>query len=71
MEIWRDAKGFEGFYEVSSLGRVRAKARVVKIKDFNRHLAGKVRAANGGNVLRAIQTGGLYYGYSFRRAVIE
>lgn len=45
MEIWRDAKGFEGFYEVSSLGRVRAKARVVKIKDFNRHLAGKVRAA--------------------------
>lgn len=30
MEVWKDVVGFEGFYEVSNLGNVRGKARVVE-----------------------------------------
>ena len=30
IEIWKPVKNFEGFYEVSSLGRVRSLSRVVK-----------------------------------------
>lgn len=32
-EVWKDIKGFEGYYEVSSFGRVRSKARMVKRGD--------------------------------------
>lgn len=34
-EEWRPIKGYEGFYEVSSLGRVRSLDRVVKCKNGN------------------------------------
>ena len=30
MEIWRDIEGYEGYYEVSSFGRVRSKTRVIE-----------------------------------------
>ena len=30
MEIWKDIKGYEGFYQVSNFGRVKSVARVVK-----------------------------------------
>ena len=33
MEVWRDIKGFEGMYEVSTSGKVRSKERVVVLKD--------------------------------------
>ena len=33
MEIWKSVKGFEGFYEVSDLGRVRSVKRTVLYKD--------------------------------------
>lgn len=33
MEIWKDAKGYEGYYEVSSLGRVRRKKCETIYKD--------------------------------------
>lgn len=29
-EIWKDIKGFEGFYQVSSLGRVKSLDRVIE-----------------------------------------
>jgi hypothetical protein len=29
-EIWRDVKGFDGFYSISNFGRVRAEARYVR-----------------------------------------
>lgn len=32
-EIWKDSKGFEGFYEVSNLGRVRRKKSETIYKD--------------------------------------
>lgn len=37
-EIWKDIEGYEGIYQVSSLGRVRSLPRVVYI----RHQSGKV-----------------------------
>lgn len=33
MEVWKEVKGFEGFYEVSNLGRVRSVKRTVLYKD--------------------------------------
>lgn len=33
MEIWKDCKGFEGYYEVSNLGRVRRKLTQTIYKD--------------------------------------
>lgn len=33
-EIWRDVVGYEGLYQVSSLGRVRSCERIVKRKDY-------------------------------------
>lgn len=62
MEIWRDAKGKE--YRAESI------YGMYDILSHIERIACK-RKTFGGNVLRAIQTGGLYYGYSFRRAVIE
>ncbi len=32
-EIWKDVYGYEGLYEVSSIGRVRSRLRTVKRKD--------------------------------------
>ena len=33
MEIWKDAKNYEGYYEVSNLGRVRRKLGETIYKD--------------------------------------
>lgn len=43
-EIWKPIKGFEGFYEVSSSGRVRSIDRIVYFKNNKgcRHYKGKV-----------------------------
>ena len=32
MEVWKDITGFEGKYQVSSLGRIKALARVITCK---------------------------------------
>lgn len=44
MEIWKDVKGFEGYYEVSDLGRVRSVDRVVvdTVRNCERLLKGKL-----------------------------
>lgn len=36
MEVWKDIKGFEKFYQVSNLGRVRSLDRVVEMSDGRR-----------------------------------
>lgn len=43
-EIWKPAKGFEGYYEVSNLGRIRSMDRVIydTVRKCNRLLKGKV-----------------------------
>ena len=53
--IWRDIEGYEGFYQVSSIGQVRSVDRVV---DHKRH--GKV--IRKGRVLKELKNGN---GYSF------
>ena len=32
-EIWKEIEGFEGFYEISNLGRVRSLDRIVYFKN--------------------------------------
>ncbi|RKJ52866.1 hypothetical protein D7X33_31535, partial [Butyricicoccus sp. 1XD8-22] len=37
MEVWKTIKGYEGYYEVSNLGRVRSLARIVVDKSGRKH----------------------------------
>lgn len=43
-EIWKDVKGFEGYYEVSNLGRVRSVDRVIfdNVRKCDRLLKGRI-----------------------------
>lgn len=41
MEEWRDIKGYKGFYQVSSTGRVRSLDRVIDCGDAKRFVKGK------------------------------
>ena len=36
-EVWKEVEGFEGYYEVSNLGRLRSMDRIVKFKDGREH----------------------------------
>ena len=45
-EEWKDIKGYEGFYQVSSLGRVRSVERIVKVGDFFVTRRSKIRKLN-------------------------
>lgn len=36
-EIWRDVVGYEGFYQVSNLGRVRSLPRIVRMSDGRKY----------------------------------
>ena len=43
MEIWKDIKGYEGYYQVSNLGRVKSLDRVATYSDKKvHHLKGRV-----------------------------
>ncbi|MBO2727262.1 NUMOD4 domain-containing protein [Lactiplantibacillus plantarum] len=42
-EIWRDVKGYNGAYQVSSMGRVRSTDRIINLTNGNqRHVSGHV-----------------------------
>lgn len=44
MEVWRSIKGFEGFYEVSNLGRVRTIPHYSNYKgNLERHIKGRIK----------------------------
>lgn len=49
-EIWKPAKGFEGYLEVSTKGNVRSVDRVITVKDgsriYNKPVKGKEKAKN-------------------------
>ena len=52
MEEWRDIEGYEGLYQVSSLGRVKSLDRIITYKDGRvYHYTGKIlnpsKAGNG------------------------
>lgn len=42
MEVWKPVKGFEGYYEVSSLARLRSVDRVIKTKRGLRRVKGRL-----------------------------
>jgi hypothetical protein len=43
MEIWKDVVGYEGYYKVSNLGRVKSLDRIVKhSKEWNQKKKGKI-----------------------------
>lgn len=50
-EIWKDIKDFEGYYQVSNLGRIRSLDRVVNTWNAYKTLKGKIcnleKAHNG------------------------
>lgn len=45
-EIWKDVIGFEGYYQVSSLGRVKSLDRIVKNRFGERPHKGKILSYN-------------------------
>lgn len=44
-EVWKDISGYEGYYQVSSLGRVRSVDRIIFSRNEKLHLKGKIRVA--------------------------
>ena len=46
-EIWKDVVGFEGYFEVSNLGRIRSKDRIANKKNGRTQVVkGKIRSIN-------------------------
>ena len=41
-EVWKDVVGYEGLYEVSNLGRIKSKERIVKNNHGNRIVKSKI-----------------------------
>lgn len=52
-EIWKDIEGYEGFYQVSSYGRVRSVDRVIEYNDGRKRL-------QKGRILKPIKDGNGY-----------
>lgn len=46
MEIWRPVKGYEGFYEISNLGRIRSCDRIIKYKNQESFRKGRILVQN-------------------------
>lgn len=42
VELWRDIAGYNGAYQVSSMGRVRSIDRMIKVGNRQRHLIGHI-----------------------------
>lgn len=42
VELWRDIAGYNGAYQVSSMGRVRSIDRMIKVGNGQRHLIGHI-----------------------------
>lgn len=41
-EVWKDIRGWEGYYQVSNIGRVRSLDRIVKSSRFEKHCKGQI-----------------------------
>lgn len=41
-EIWKDIKGYDGYYQISNLGRVKSLERIICINNTNRKLKDKI-----------------------------
>lgn len=79
-EVWRDVKNYEGYYEVSNLGRVRSLAKTIKIKNkygsrynrrYNRQLILKTKSNKQGYLSVFLTKKGLYKCFRVNRLVAE
>ena len=73
-EEWRDIRGFEGFYQVSNLGRVRSVEREVKMKDFvvtRRSFIKKIHKKTNGYYGLLLSKNDSSKNYSIHRLVAE
>jgi len=78
MEIWKDIKGFEGYYQVSSAGRIRSESRVVTLPTrwggmTERSLTGRVIKPYyaKGYCYVDLHVDGIKYKFSVHRLVAE
>lgn len=73
-EIWKDIKGYEGYYQISSFGRVRGLDRYVKQGDRTIMLKSKILKPryDSGKYLRVILTkNAIAKGFSIHRLVAQ
>ena len=74
MEIWRDIKGYEGLYQVSSFGRVRSIDRVVMSRGVRMPRKGKI-LSNGMSIYGyhqvVLSKDGKHKNYRVNRLVAE
>ena len=73
-EIWKDIKGFEGFYQVSNKGNVKSTDRIVKGKNGYRIIHGKVLKPmmnNAGYLQVYLSKNGVQRWYKIHRLVAE
>lgn len=74
-EIWKSIKGYEGYYEVSNLGRVRSVDREVLDKNgrhqFKKGVIMKTREDRQGYVMVALSIGRKYSNKCVHRLVAE
>jgi hypothetical protein len=76
MEIWKPIKGFENQYEISNLGNLRSKDRIVKhyVESFTRKYKGqskKLRLSKDGYLRCTLKNDGKIYHYRVHRLVAE
>ena len=70
MEIWKDIKGFEGSYQISSLGRVKSLDRTVVYKDGRTHIH-KGQIMTGSDNGKGYKTIDLYTGNKRTKKLIH
>lgn len=68
-EIWKDVKGFEGYYQVSNLGRIKSLSRAIVYKDGSiKHRKERIMKAQ---VLRGYCGVNLYKGGKYKLVLVH
>ena len=63
-EVWKDIKGYEGYYQISNLGRLKSVKRVVKHKPYDLTIKERIRKLK-------LDTKGYYYAMISKNGIIE
>lgn len=73
-EVWKDVKGYEGYYQVSNKGRVRSVDRIIKMGKITGKVKGKIlKIQNDGHGYGQVSLSreGKYKSYKVHRLVAE